>query len=197
MSLTSLAITSCHHDNHRAYVFHPSPDDNGIIAFPGAPKFEDYPAVKMDRSSAPLQLKGKERRYRTKLKEAYAKGPNFAGYLTVAVIGFGTGPRCSYIMDHRTGRVIQNPPGVESTDEGMFVSFAEPSHQLNSNLLIISPLYKYMYRQFVEERAIDPTILPFGPNYQTIYMLWDGKQFKKIFEANRRQAIMDMADKVS
>jgi hypothetical protein len=196
IGLTALIITSCQHAGQRdGYIFQPSPDDDEIVASPGAPKFEDYPAVKMDRPSAPLQLKGKELRYRTALKEAYAKGPNFADHLTVAVIGFGTGPRCSYIMDHRTGQVIENPPGVESTDEGMFESCREPAHQLNSNLLIISPIYKYMYRQFIEERAIDPTIRPFGAEYQTMYMVWDGKRFKKVFQINIEKAMLDMADK--
>ncbi len=173
----------------------PSPDDDTVIPSPGAPKFEDYPAVKMDRPSAPLQLKGKQRRYRTVLKEAYAKGPNFAGYLSVVVIGFGTGSRWSYIMDHRTGRVIQNPPGVAVSDEGMFESCREPAHQLNSNLLVISPIYQYMYRQFVEERAIAPIIRPIWAEYQTMYMIWDGKRFKKVFQINIEKAMLDMADK--
>ena len=195
IGLTALTITSCQHGESKDYVFKPSPEEDSVIAFPGAPKFEDYPAVKMDTPSAPLQLKGKERRYRTVLKEAYAKGPNFAGYLTVVVIGFGTGPRWSYIMNHRTGRVIKNPPSVAVCDEGMFESCRDPAHQLSSNLLIISPLYQYMYRQFVEERAIDPTIRPIWAEYQTMYMIWDGKRFKKVFQINIEKAMLDMADK--
>jgi hypothetical protein len=66
--------------------------------------------------AAQPQFEGRDRAfraYRTRLREALVRGPNFAGHLSVAQIGCGAGCLAVYAIDRRTGRVIRFPFGGE------------------------------------------------------------------------------------
>jgi hypothetical protein len=73
-------------------------------------RFEDYAvsdtALRRARP-APVDLASAAygRMYRTKLREAAAAGPNFAGHFTLALWGCGTGCQIVAVIDARTGRL--------------------------------------------------------------------------------------------
>jgi hypothetical protein len=72
-----------------------------------APRFSDYPArpVRAGRYAAPDLSSREARRYRTVLREAAAKGPNFAGRYRLVVWGCGAGCADFAIIDAASGRV--------------------------------------------------------------------------------------------
>ena len=70
-------------------------------------QFEAYPSFGRYEGKPPVvKLRSKRSRlYRTRLREAAAQGANFAGHLTVAIWGCGSGCRALAIIDQRTGEV--------------------------------------------------------------------------------------------
>ena len=68
------------------------------------------------------------RTFRTRLREAAAKGPNFAGYMTVAIWGCGTSCQAVALVDARNGRVYFGP-----------TASAGVKHTITSRLLIVNP----------------------------------------------------------
>jgi hypothetical protein len=71
------------------------------------PRFEAYPApAQRAMRPAPVVLASKPARaFRTQLREAAAKGPNFAGHYTIATWGCGAGCEDWAIIDAATGWV--------------------------------------------------------------------------------------------
>lgn len=129
------------------------------------PNFESYPIKKISNfKSATLKLDSTTRiDARIKIRKMYPKGPNFAQYLTVATIGCGTSCQEVYIVDHRSGRVINN---FYQTNTGVV-------HRLNSTLLILNPP-AYIDSSWVknDERCVLTT-----SGIITTFLVWDGKQF--------------------
>lgn len=68
------------------------------------------------------------RMFRTRLREAAAQGPNFAGYMTVATWGCGTSCQAIALIDARNGRVYFGP-----------TASAGVKHAITSRLLIVNP----------------------------------------------------------
>jgi len=97
---------------------------------PSVPTFADYPVDSVYHGRvAPVDLatSAEARRFRTVLRQAAAKGPNYAGHLTVATWGCGTSCIHVALVDARTGRVTPSPIGA-----GYGVQ-----HHLDSRLLVI------------------------------------------------------------
>ena len=66
--------------------------------------------------------------FRTRLGEAAAKGPNFAGHMTVATWGCGTSCQAVALIDARNGRVHFGPTASLGV-----------KHRLDSRLLVVNP----------------------------------------------------------
>jgi len=102
------------------------------------PKFEDYPVKtiyqgsisKLDMKNNPLA-----KMFRTQLKYAIAKGPNFAGHYTIAIWGCGTECQNYAIVDLKNGKVLFPKGEAGMTTEGLIF-------RLNSNLIILDPITK-------------------------------------------------------
>jgi len=83
----------------------------GLADVSDASRFEDYavPAEKLSRSAPPVLATRDAREYRTMLRQAVAKGPNFAGHFTIAVWGCGTACTDFGIVDTKSGKVFFVP----------------------------------------------------------------------------------------
>jgi len=108
------------------------------IAFQGkpVPKFEAFrvPATAMfDGTPAAPQFKtSSQSEFRTMIRWATRKGPNFAGHYTIAAWGCGTACEQIVVVDLRSGDVYEGPfgnlpraaiylgPNVDETKTGMF-----------------------------------------------------------------------------
>jgi hypothetical protein len=82
-----------------------------------APKYETFPTQTVSNlKPAKVNLKSHPRasRYRTRIREGAAKGPNFAGHFTI--IGWGCGTSCVQwaITDAQTGSVYFPPDEIAS-----------------------------------------------------------------------------------
>jgi hypothetical protein len=79
---------------------------------PNMPTFADYPArVSAPAVPAPVDLSSLDgaRRYRTRLREGAAEGPNFAGAFRFVSWGCGTECQSSMVVSSKTGRVFRAP----------------------------------------------------------------------------------------
>jgi len=83
----------------------------GLADVSEAFRFEDYavPAEKLSRPAPPVLATRDAREYRTALRQAAAKGPNFAGHFTIAVWGCGTACTDFGIVDTKSGKVFFVP----------------------------------------------------------------------------------------
>lgn len=132
------------------------------------PRFEDFPIpaapISKGTPATPQFNTPGQRRYRTMIRQATAKGPNFAGRYTVAEWGCGTGCEQIAVVDTQSGHVYDGPagispkgalylgPNVEEDKTGIFYS-------PNSSLFIVVGC----------------------PNYKkcgSYYYHWNGTQFK-------------------
>lgn len=71
------------------------------------PRYEDFPAPVYKGRSAPLNLRSARGAYsmRTRLREGYAEGVNFAGHYILVGWGCGTGCVDAAIIDAKSGKV--------------------------------------------------------------------------------------------
>jgi hypothetical protein len=90
------------------------------------PAFADYVADNFQGRSASVDLASHPlaSRFRTRLREAADRGPNFAGHYTIASWGCGSGCFQHAIVDARNGRVFF-PPQVQFVE---VMRVAEPEH---------------------------------------------------------------------
>src|SRR5262250_1611988 len=74
-------------------------------------KFEDYPATAdfKGKPAAPVLATKSARMFRTQIREAARKGPNFAGHYTVAEWGCGSGCVTIAVIDAVSGKVFDAP----------------------------------------------------------------------------------------
>lgn len=113
----------------------------GSLAQPqSTPRYEEFPAPVYKGRRAQLNLRSSRGAYsfRTRLREGYAEGVNFAGHYTLVGWGCGTGCIDAAIIDAKTGKIY-------FPDElgGMVVYFWSDSDEAlsfkpNSRLLVLS-----------------------------------------------------------
>ena len=140
-----------------------TPDFNEI----SVPTFDQCPAKvckpslekEVDLSSHP---EGKL--YRTVLKNGYAQGPNFANCMTVVTNGCGTNCQYNWIIDGRTGKIIDR---LES--ETAFF-------KKDSSLLILNPTSR--------EQQENHSRGEIRNNIITKFLQWDGISLKLIMDIN-------------
>jgi hypothetical protein len=74
------------------------------------PQFRDYPAVRTHYGpSAPVKLTKQDMEFRTRLRAAAKKQPNFAGNFVLATWGCGTTCIMGAAINVATGQVVQIP----------------------------------------------------------------------------------------
>ncbi len=124
------------------------------------PSFDQYaiPAAPFKgKPASPIFKTKSERMFRTAIRDAAARGPNFAGHFTIAEWGCGAGCVSMVVVDAATGAIYPAPFRVLSPSNG---DNAEPlSYNLNSRLLIA--------RGCPEET-----------NCASYFYEWSGRQFK-------------------
>lgn len=94
--------------------------------------------------------------YRTKLREGAKKGPNFAGHLTVVQIGCGTQCQDNWVIDAKTGKILDR-----------FSSMIYTKYQLDSTLMVVNPPNEQLAEAYKEHREA-----PFWDAIKTTYEVW-------------------------
>jgi len=116
--------------------------------FPAKSIFHGVPA-RVDVASAPAS-----RLFGTRLREGAAKGPNYAGNLTVVTWGCGTECQTVAVVSAQSGNILT-----------FLQTCAGVTYKLESSLLILNPS--------------DPVAV--NPSYCTTqYYVWTGHQLKRI-----------------
>lgn len=114
------------------------------------PTFEQFRVTEIysGRPASPILKTPGERRFRTRIREGAAKGPNFAGHYTIASWGCGSAAISVVVIDATDGTVFNGPfsclgfsyprvlkyEGKYVPDEGHFRPL---DFRLNSSLLIM------------------------------------------------------------
>lgn len=93
-----------------------------MAKYPGGAPFKGKPAA------VNLASHKDARMFRTRLREAAPKGPNFAGHMTVVTWGCGTSCQTVALIDARNGRVYFGPTASLGV-----------KHRLPSRLLVVNP----------------------------------------------------------
>ncbi len=102
-----------------------------------APRFEDYPVKKVYRNrNARLRLTDDDRAFRTRLREAAKRRPNFAGRYVLTAWGCGAGCQAGAAVDLRTGRVHWLPHQA-TLDYDAGLDFEPIRFRPDSRLIII------------------------------------------------------------
>jgi hypothetical protein len=130
------------------------------------PEFRDYPAARvraLPPARADLSSSSGSRYYRTRLREAARKGPNFAGHYTIVTWGCGSDCFDIAVVDARTGRVWFAP----------FTGAHDLAFRLDSRLLIVDP------RTAVERNF--PNDLPPGFEAPEVFFVWKGNRFVQVY----------------
>lgn len=75
------------------------------------PEFDQFPVTEVftSKPAAPQIRTAGDRMFRTRIREGASKGPNFAGHLTIATWGCGTGCISIAIIDAQTGVIYKTP----------------------------------------------------------------------------------------
>ena len=126
------------------------------------PTFDDFrvepnfagPATPVDLSSYP-----QGRMYRTRLREAAGRPPDFAGHYVVAEWGYGTSCGVHKLIDLATGKIFDAP----TTGRGFL-------HRVDSALVIQDPPIS----GFAYQTASDLS--------PVVYRLWNGREFQQIYQ---------------
>jgi hypothetical protein len=107
----------------------------------GVPRFNDYPVNERHAGkTAPLVMSKAAGQFRTRLRQAAAGKPNFAGHFIVATWGCGTECVEGAIIDAKTGQVFMLPFSLCCWGPGTGVddNFKPVEFRLNSNLIVLS-----------------------------------------------------------
>jgi hypothetical protein len=144
-----------------------APDTSCIITDHSARdllEFDAHPAPSWSGAPAKPVLDTPDKRlFRTALREGAAKGPNFAGHMTIVRWGCGAGCMAWAAVDARTGRVTKLPDAdyVETLHVGG--KLGAVNFQSDSRLLVLAGAPR-------EDRAREGV-----HSY-----LWTGKGFRKV-----------------
>ena len=113
--------------------------------------------------AAPILRTRQQRAFRTAIREAAAKGPNFADHYTIAQWGCGAGCVSMAVIDSKTGCVDDGPFRILATETSEPLTF-----RLDSNLLTV--------RGCPEEK-----------NCGSYFYEWTGSRFKLLRKTTARE----------
>ena len=90
------------------------------------------------KPAAPVLRTRTHQEFRTAIREAVAKGPDFAGHYTIAEWGCGAGCVSMAVVDNATGRILDAPFSVLAYDVSRSYEGGEEQleHHADSSLLI-------------------------------------------------------------
>lgn len=113
--------------------------DASAVAQRRVPQFKDFAVTEIySGESAPLILSEEDRRFRTRLKEAARKKPNFAGHYILTTWGCGSGCLLGAVIDAKTGKVYQWDFSICCWDSIADDNFKPIEFRLNSSLIVFS-----------------------------------------------------------
>jgi len=114
------------------------------LAADAPPRFEDYPVMHERRVAGPVVLRLSDHRlaarYRTMLRTAATRVPNFAGHYIVAAWGCGTGCTMGAVINATDGEVVWLPGTVCCATFQMPPGTERIAYRLESGLLILRGL---------------------------------------------------------
>jgi len=145
-----------------------------LLGAAARPQFESYGAPeRFTGKPAAVDLKSdpEARRFRTRLLEGAAAGPNFAGTYTVVTWGCGTDCQVMAIVDAKTGKVFF--PGV-SAELGF-------EYRLDSRLLVANATDEVS--EVLEEGGCDNPAVA-GWATRSRFYEWNGERLKHISDIN-------------
>ena len=129
-------------------------------------KFEDYAIKDADvfsgQPARPQIVEKNHRTFRTKITDAAAKGPNFAGHYTVAEWGCGSGCMSLAVVDEITGKVFSPPFEILTTP----LVTGENAHEFQG------PVYQLKSRLFIADGCIE------DKTCATYYYEWKNDKFE-------------------
>jgi hypothetical protein len=136
-----------------------------------APRFEDYPVREIYRGGgARLRLTAGDRAFRTRLREAAKRRPNFAGRYVLTAWGCGAGCQTGAVIDARTGRVHWLPHEA-TLDYDAGLDFEPIRFRLDSRLILI-----------FGARDDAPDI---DADFGTHYYVFERGRFRQVFFAHK------------
>jgi len=129
-------------------------------------KFSDFAATASfhGKPALPILATRSHRMFRSAIREAAAKGPNFAGHYTIAEWGCGSGCMSSAVVDAVTGKVFAAPFRVLS----MPLAENEGDHEFQG------AVYQLDSRLFIADGCPEET------NCGTYYYEWSGNKFNRL-----------------
>ena len=141
----------------------------GLLATAGPfPTFDQFKVAEKfaGKPADPILRTRVQQEFRTAIREAEQKGPNFAGHYSVAEWGCGAGCVSAVVVDSATGRVLDVPFGVLAYD--MARTYEGGEEQLEFH---------------VDSRLLIARGCPQEKNCGTYYWEWTGDRFKLLRKA--------------
>jgi hypothetical protein len=144
----------------------------GTVTGTATPQFETYPVTSIfrEKPALPIFAKG-QGGFRTEIRKAAEKGPNFSGHYTIAEWGCGSGCISFAIVDAVSGRLKYPVPfvglGIPYMGTATGRNYKGLEYRLNSSLLIADGC----------PENEDSTDADFEKDCGTRYYKWDDKQF--------------------
>lgn len=122
-----------------------------------------------------LQLSSHQgsKKFKTLLQQGTKNGPNFAGHYTIVEIGCGTSCLNIWIIDTRSGKILEGPYNTAWGAE----------YNLNSRLLILNPLPLDADKSYLNHPAIT--------DCDSTYMLMDQGKFKILFKEKMENLLQE------
>jgi len=147
-----------------------------LVPTAAQPSFEDYPAASPftgKPADANIESHPAARRYRTALRRASSRGPDFAGHFSFVRIGCGSSCNQFAVIDVQDGTVFF-PRGLQMAQwAGWWHEPAGPDYRLSSRLLVVGGVVND-----------DET----KGRYGVSYFLWNGRDFELLrFEPRERR----------
>ena len=136
------------------------------------PQFADFPAPKVfkGKPAVPKVEHPSDRMFRTRIRQAAANGPNFAGHFTIAQWGCGAGCVQTVIVDAAKGAVYHLP-----SSELPCESTGQPTCPLNVSCQTREPFEFKRDSQLLIICACGP-----GNKPMEIFLRWTGVNFERI-----------------
>lgn len=140
-----------------------------LLALAATPTFDQYRVTETvtAKTAPPIIRTRHQRAFRTRIREATAAGPNFAGHYALAQWGCGAGCISFALIDTQTGAVVDPSPAYLAIDAA-------------------SPLEPVQFRR--DSRLLVLDGCPEEKNCGVHYYEWTGKDLKVLHSTSRPSA---------